>query len=149
MTLITIRSLRGSMKSLLIMLWHQIEQDVLTEILHLSRYQLNIVYFNSKVPTYIRGTMGVVLRDIWLQYESRDCVNKSNFGSGAEPGTSWQELVIETVERPGRQIDTQEGVGRDLGIHGLFWFGMGGETLSCWVFGKKGRSTGPLLASLI
>lgn len=46
-----------------------------------------------------------------------------------------------------RLRETQEGIGRDIDICQPFCFGMGGETISCWVANEKGRSPGCFSAS--
>lgn len=65
-------------------------------------------------------------------------------------GTSWQGLVIDTMEDSGKKNrlrETQEGIKRDIDICQPFCFGMGGETISCWVADEKGRSPGCFSAS--
>lgn len=52
-----------------------------------------------------------------------DCVTKLTLDQGEEPLTSCKVLVIESMEDPGRQRNTQEGVGRDLEIQGSYGLG--------------------------
>lgn len=77
----------------------------------------------------------------------------STVDQGAEPATGSQESAIENMEDPGRQRATQEGIGRDLEIHGFFlgggWVGWDEwrEILLLGLY-PKGKSAGYFLASL-
>lgn len=125
---LAICSLRGNMKSLLIMLWHQTVRGVLTEILCLSRHQLNIKDFSSIVPICSWGRPHRLSVQCWRIFDhsvNPKTVNKINlrWGGRSNKLTRIRHWVWRSQED--RYRDTQEGIGRDLEF--LSTFGLG-----CW-----------------
>lgn len=82
-------------------------------------------------------------------WNSKTVLIKLTLDQGIEPVTSWQELDIESMQDPGRQM--KRHTGKSMKGHRVlraFWFGLL-EKLSCCISGQKERSAGYFSTFLI
>lgn len=69
---------------------------------------------------------------------SKTVLIKLTLDQGIEPVTSWQEIAIESMQDPGRQMKRHTGKSMEgHRVSRAFWFGITGETLSLYLWPKR------------